>query len=253
MSLSILPDLAAVFVLIFARLGTMLMLMPALGDAAVPARIRLAAALAVTLVLFPFARTYYGTLPAALGPLAWLLACELVVGFGLGLAARMMLSGLAVAGNVIAIQLGLGFVSTVDPTQGDQNVIVANFLTLAGVTLILATDLHHLFIAALRDSYILFRPGELLPSGDLAQLALEIVAEAFRIGLQVTTPFLVFGLLFYVGLGVLSRLMPQLQIFFIAVPANILFGFLILALVLGSLLTWFLGGLEASAVRFLVR
>jgi flagellar biosynthetic protein FliR len=73
-------------------------------------------------------------------------------------------------GAVVAQQMGLGFVTAVDPTQGQQNVIVGNFLTLVGVTLIFATDLHHLVIAALNDSYRLFAPGEMLPFGDIAAL-----------------------------------------------------------------------------------
>ena len=77
----------------------------------------------------------------------------------LGLTARLTISALQVAGSVIAQQLGLGFVTAVDPTQGQQGVIVGNFLTMLGVTLIFATDLHHLVIAALNDSYTLFRAG----------------------------------------------------------------------------------------------
>jgi len=251
MTVTVLPEIAAVFVLIFARLGSMLMLMPALGEQSVPARVRLAAALAITLVLYPFAREFYGTLPQDLGGLVWLLGTELMVGLCLGITTRLVLSSLSIAGNVIAIQLGLAFVQTVDPMQGEQGALVANFLSLTAITLIFATDLHHLFVAALGQSYLHFRPGEGLPTGDMAKLALEIVAQAFQIGLQLATPFLLFGLVFYVGLGVLSKLMPQMQIFFISVPASLLIGFLILALVMGSMFAWFLGHVEASATRIL--
>ncbi len=137
--------------------------------------------------------------------------------------------------------MGLAFVTAVDPTEREQSVIVANFLTMLGVTLIFAVDLHHLVIAALNDSYRLFAPGEVPLLGDVAALTTRTVAAAFRIGLQLSAPFLVFGLLFNLGLGVLSRLMPQMQVFFVGLPLSILIGFLILLLVLGAMMATFLG------------
>ena len=103
-----------------------------------------------------------------------------------------------------------------------------------------ATDMHHLVIAALNDSYTIFSPGELMPSGDVAALATRTFATAFKIGIQLSAPFLVFGLVFNLGLGVLSRLMPQMQVFFVGVPLSILVGFLILLLVIGAMMGTFL-------------
>ena len=144
------------------------------------------------------------------------------------------------AGSVIAQQLGLGFVTAVDPTQGTQGLIVGNFLTMLGITLFFATDMHHLVIAALNDSYDLFAPGEMPSTGDAAALITRTVSGAFRIGIQLSAPFLVFGLVFNVGLGVLSRLMPQMQVFFVALPLSILLGLICLAVVLGGMMGFFL-------------
>jgi flagellar biosynthetic protein FliR len=170
---------------------------------------------------------------------------ELLIGAVLGLTARLTISALQVAGSVVAQQLGLGFVTAVDPTQGQQGLILGNFLTMLGLTLVFAADLHHLVIAALNDSYTLFRPGELPIVGDVAALTTRTVANAFRIGIQLSAPFLVFGLLFNLGLGVLSRLMPQMQVFFVGMPLSILVGFLILILVLGAMMIAFLGSVES--------
>jgi flagellar biosynthetic protein FliR len=137
--------------------------------------------------------------------------------------------------------MGLGFVTAIDPTQGQQNVIVGNFLTLLGTTLIFATDLHHLVIAALNDSYRLFAPGATPLTGDIAALVTRTIASAFRVGIQLSAPFLVFGLLFNLGLGILSRLMPQMQVFFVGMPLSILLGFIILLLVVGMMMGTFTG------------
>ena len=238
--ITLLPALAATFMLVFARIGAMVMLMPGLGEANIPVRIKLAIALLLTLVILPLHRAAYNVDLQSITALLVLMMHEIVIGIVLGATARVTLSALQVAGSVIAQQLGLGFVTTVDPTQGQQGLLIGNFLTILGLTLLFATDSHHLVIAALNDSYSIFAPGESMVSGDVASLATSAFTAAFKIGIQLSAPFLVFGIVFNIGLGVLARLMPQMQVYFVGVPLSILFGFLILALVLVTMMGTFL-------------
>jgi flagellar biosynthetic protein FliR len=238
--LSFLPALAAAFLLVFARTGTMLMLLPGLGEQNISSRMRLTFALVLAAVLLPLHRNAYHIDPAALGSVLVLLVEEMLIGAMLGVTARLTISALAVAGSVIAQQLGLGFVTAVDPTQGEQGVMVGNFLTVLGITLFFATDMHHLVIAALNDSYNLFEPGEMPSTGDAAALITKTVAGAFRVGIQLSAPFIVFGFIFNIGLGVLARLMPQMQVFFVALPLSIMLGLLFLLLLLGAMMGFFL-------------
>ena len=242
---SFLPAVAAAYMLAFARIGTMVMMLPGVGELSVPSRVRLTIALVLTAVIMPLHRSTYQLDLQVPGPVIVLLFQELFVGAVLGLTARLAISALQVAGHVIAQQMGLGFVTAVDPTQGQQGVIVGNFLSVLGITLVFAFDLHHLVIGALNDSYILFKPGDVPMVGDVAAHISRTVASAFRIGVQLAAPFLVFGLLFNLGLGVLSRLMPQMQVFFVGMPLTILIGFLILLLVVGAMMTTFIGYVEA--------
>lgn len=243
--ISFLPALAAAFMLVFARIGTMVMLLPGLGELSVPSRVRLGIALALTAMMLPLHRHAYQIDLKTLEPVLLMLGQELMIGAVLGLVARLAISALQIAGSVVAQQLGLGFVTAVDPTQGQQGMIVGNFLTILGITLIFATDLHYLVITALYDSYTLFRPGESLFTGDIAALFTQTTAMAFRIGVQIAAPFLVFGLLFNLGLGILSRLMPQMQVFFVGMPLSILAGLLILFMVIGVMMGTFLDYLKA--------
>ena len=80
--------------------------------------------------------------------------------------------------------------------------------------------------------------------GDIAQHITRVIAASFKIGLQLSAPFLVFGLLFNLGLGVLSRLMPQMQVFFIGLPLSILLGLLLLLVVIGAMMGTFIGYVE---------
>ncbi|MFJ5487746.1 flagellar biosynthetic protein FliR [Hansschlegelia beijingensis] len=246
MTFDFLPNEVAAFVLILARLGALVMLLPALGEENVSPRFRLTVAVMLALVFWPFARPLYTVDAGDAAALVGLALSEIAIGLALGMVGRLVMSSLSVAGNVIANQLGLGFVMTVDPTQGQQSAIVGTFLTLVGVTLIFATNLHHLAIGAIAASYDAFRPGAFPGTGDAARLAVGAVEAAFRIGVQLSAPFLVFGLIFNLGLGVLSRLMPQLQVFFIAAPLSLIAGFALLALVIGVLMDVFIGDVAAT-------
>ena len=238
--ISLLPVLAATFMLVFARVGAMVMLLPGLGESNIPVRIKLAIALLLTLIIVPLHRADYHVNMDALSALLVMFVYEILIGIVLGATARVTLAALQVAGAVIAQQLGLGFVTSVDPTQGQQGVVIGNFLTLLGITMLFATDSHHLVIAALNDSYSIFSPGEVMPSGDVAALATRAFSAAFKIGMQLSAPFLVFGLVFNIGLVVLARLMPQMQVYFVGVPLSILAGFLIFAVVLTAMMGGFL-------------
>ncbi len=235
-----LPAFAAAFLLMFARISTMIMLLPGLGELSVPPRVRLVVALVLTALMLPLHRQAYAIDMRSIGPVLLALGQELLIGALLGLTARLTVSALQVAGSIVAQQLGLGFVTGVDPSLGQQGLIVGNFLALLGVTLLFATNLHHLVLAALNDSYTLFRPGDIPLTGDMTALVTRTIAGAFRIGVQLSAPFLVFGLLYNIGLGVLARLMPQMQVYFVGVPLSILAGFLILMLVIGAMMSTFL-------------
>ena len=233
------PDLAAAFLLTFARVGTLVMLLPGLGEALLPARLRLSIALALTLILLPIVRPLLptGTAPAAV---VGTLIGEIAVGLVLGLATRAVMAALQTAGNIVASQIGLSYAMSVDPTAGGQEAAIGNFLTLLGVTLIFATDLHHLAIAAIRDSYALLPPVGVPDSGDAAKLAVMAVGRGFALALRIAAPFVAFALLFNLGLGVLARLMPQLQVFFLAQPLSVLLGVVILLASLGLMMSAFL-------------
>jgi len=238
--ISMLPALAAAFMLVFARVGTMVMLLPGFGENNLPVQLRLGIALGLTLILLPLHRADYHVDLTSMAATLLLLVHEIVIGLVLGATARVTISALEVAGSIVAQQVGLGFVTAIDPTQGQQGALIGNFLTILGLTLLFATDTHHLVIAALNDSYSIFDPGQLLPSGDVASLATTAFATAFKIGIQLSAPFLVFGLVFNLGLGLLARLMPQMQVYFIGVPLSILAGFLILVAVIGAMMGSFI-------------
>lgn len=240
------------FLLVFARLGAMIMVLPALGESSIPRRVRLALALSVTLAIYAIVKAGLPALPVAPIGLFLALVGEIIIGVFIGASARLIMSGLHVAGTVIAFQSGLAAAQNFDPTQGSQSAIVATFMILLGVVAVFAFDIHHLMLWAMRDSYTLFPAGVIVPAGDFAALAVTAVSKAFLLGIQIASPFLVYGLVFNIGLGILSRLMPQLHVFFVAMPLNIILAFTILMFVIGAAITWFIEYFEDSISPFLL-
>lgn len=243
---ALLPDQVFPFLITFARVGAMIMLLPVFGEIMVSPRFRLGLALAVTLVLVPMTARSMPALPENVLAVTGLLMTEIAIGIVLGGAARLVMSALQVAGSVIAMQTGLGFAMAVDPTQGSQSALVGTFLTLLAITLIFASGLHHLLIGAVHGSYALFVPGVMPDSRDMLELVIRVASSAFLLGVQMSAPFLVFGLVFYLGTGVVSKLMPQVQIFFLTMPVNILIGFALLLVLLPLMMSWFLDHFAAA-------
>jgi flagellar biosynthetic protein FliR len=232
--------LLTVYMLVFSRVGAMIMLLPAVGDMGVPPRVRLSLALAISLAMAPTVAGLYTNIPDAPMAFGLLIAQEITCGVVIGAIARLIMSALQVAGYLIATQTGLAYAQTVDPTMGVQGAILGTFFSLLGTVMIFATNLHHLAIGAIEGSYRLLPPGGSFPTGDLAELAIRYTSGAFLMGLELAAPFVVFGFVVTASIGLLARLMPQLQVFFIAMPINILAGFLIMMLLLGSMMTLFL-------------
>ncbi len=240
------------YLLVFSRVGAMMMLLPGVGTMGVPARVRLVLALAISFALTPTVQGQYpAAAPQTMLSLVILIGQEITAGVLVGAMAAVIMSALQMAGFLIASQIGLAYAQTLDPTQNTQGAVVGNFLTMLGTVMIFATDLHHLAIGAVAGSYRMLPPGAALPTADMAQLVIRLVSSSFALGFQLAAPFLVFGFAIYAALGVLAKLMPQLQIFFVAVPINILCGFVIMLAMLGSIITLFLSYYTTSMGTFL--
>lgn len=239
----LLADEAFRLFLVFCRVGAALLILPGFGEPYVPPRLRLLLALALSLLLGA-ALGPTGLLPPAPeepAALALLVGREVLIGLFLGAAARTLLGALHVAGSVIAYQSGLAAASVFDPGAATQGTLPGNLLTTAALVLLFVTDGHHALLAALADSYVGLAPSSTgLPLGDMAELFGRLVGAAFAAGVRIAAPVVLVSLLLYLGLGVLNRLMPALQVFFIALPLQILLAFAVLALSLAGGLLAFL-------------
>ena len=236
--------------LIFARIAAILMLIPGFGEAYVPPRVRLSLALVVSLALWPVVRGALPGLPDSLGLMVGWIIREVVVGLMIGLLLRMFMTALSTAGEIVSLQTTLSFAQTANPMQAQPGTTIAAFLTLLGVTLLFATNTHHLFIAGIVGSYQLMAPAKPLMLNDFAAVAVRTMGEAFLLGVQLSAPVLVFALIFNLASGLVARVMPQFQIFFAAAPLSVILGLSVFALSLGVLGTVFIDRYRRLAEYF---
>ena len=219
--------------LVFARLGAIVMLIPGYGESFVPVRIRLSLALLLALVLFPIVGPTVPAIPATVSGLAGAIIKEPLIGMMIGAILRFFMSSLATAGELVSIQTTLGFAQTANPTQAAPSTTLGTFLGIMGIVLIMTTNLHHMFISAIVRSYTIFPFTRDIQVADANALAVQTVGRSFALGLQLAAPVVAFSLIFNVATGLVGRVMPQFQIFFVASPLMVLTGLSIFALSLG--------------------
>jgi len=206
------------FFLVFARIGSAIAVMPGFSSLFVSARMRLALALTITFLLTPVLAGNLPAQPKSMIALVLLMAGEILIGAYLAMIARVLLGSLQTAGTLIAYSSSMANAMVNDPISEQQSSTISGFLTTAGLVLIFVSDMHHLMLRAMVDSYTLFIPGQGLPFGQLSDYLARQVADSFALGLQMSAPFIIVGLTYYIGLGILGRLMPTLQVFFFGLP-----------------------------------
>lgn len=242
---------ALAFMLGFVRMGTAVMILPGIGDTFVNARVRLYFAVGMSFVLLPIIMNKLpDPMPGTLGLLT-IICLEFIIGLFYGTIARIFMTALDTAGMLISFTSSLSNAQMFNPGLASQGSLMGAFLTVTGMMFLFATNMHHLLIMGIIESYEFLPLGGLPDVGSMAELVARAVSASFLIGIQIGMPFMVITLMIYVGMGVLSRLMPQVQVFILALPLQILVSLLTLALVLSAGFAYWLTKYEAAMVFFL--
>ncbi|MGO8920486.1 MAG: flagellar biosynthetic protein FliR [Stellaceae bacterium] len=226
--------------LIFARVGSAMMLLPGIGEFYVMQRYRVLLAVLIAGLLTPVLGPSLPPLPGSAVRLVVEVGSEAMIGLFLGSVARVLLGALDVAGTIISLQLGLSAAQIFNPMAAATGTLISTLYGVMGVLLMFLTDLHHLLLRAVVDSYDVFAPGVLPPLEDLSNMMARSVAGAFAIGVELSAPFILIGVLFFIVIGLVGRLVPQLHVLFVTQPVQIIGGLLAMVFVLSASMQWFL-------------
>jgi flagellar biosynthetic protein FliR len=241
----LLPANIFAVLLVFCRVGAAIVWLPGFGNSYVPVRTKLLVSALIAFVATPVLSEGLPALPHGTAALTAMVVIELVVGSFFGLYANLLVSALEMAGGIIAMQSSLASALVFNPGEQKQETLPAAMLAALAVVLIFATDLHHMLLAVVLDSYHQFPAGVPVPMSDMADAMGRIVGRGFSISMQIAAPYIVLGTLFHVALGLVGRIMPQLQVFYLGLPLQILGGLAMLLITIPASIVWFLGQFES--------
>ena len=244
-----LPSWAFAFVLIMARVGAAMTLLPGLGEAEPPTMVRLGLSIGVTALLLPGIAPLVPPVPEAGLQAGFMIVAEVITGLWLGWLARLLALALPIAGQFISYMLGVANVLQPDPELGGEATPIARLFAIVAPVAILVTGLYRLPLAALAGSYRLIPAGTLLPAADSAETAVRAVAAAFTLAVRLASPFLLVAIVWHVAIGLLARLVPRLQVYFVAMPGQILGGIVLLAVLATSLLSAWQAAVQSGFAR----
>lgn len=244
--LAALPAWAFAFVLVVARVGAAMSMLPGLGEAESPMIVRVGLALGITMLLLPGLAPSIPKVPEASIQAGLMVAAEIITGLWLGWLARLLVLALPVAGQFISYMLGIANVLQPDPELGSQATPLERMFDAGAAVVILASGLYALPLMALAGSYRLVPAGTLLPTADTAQTAVHAAGMSFALAVRLASPFLLVSIVWHVGTGLLARLVPRMQVYFVAMPGQILGGLALLAASAGALLAAWEGSVQAG-------
>jgi flagellar biosynthesis protein FliR len=239
------------FGLIFARVSGALFVMPGISAQFVSVKVRLLLGLMIALVMLPTVSQNFPPYPIHPLELALLIGGEVFIGFFFGMLMATMLTAMNVLGTIIAFVASLSNAFSFDAISQAQGSVISTFFVNLAMVLIFITDMHHVMISAVVDSYSLFIPGALPPIGNFAEFMTRTVAGSFKIGVQLAAPFFLLSFAFQLSMGLISRLNPQFQIYFVAMPAQILLALLMLMFTISGIMMVFMQYYQNGLIGFL--
>ncbi|AVW92708.1 flagellar biosynthetic protein FliR [Celeribacter baekdonensis] len=216
----------AIAFLVFLRVGAVMAVLPAFGERSIPERVRLVLAICFTVIVFPAVAPQLQTLALMPSGLAKGVMTEVISGLLLGLALRIFVMALQIAGTMVAQSTSLSQIFGGGSVEAQP--AIGHLLSVSGLALAVMLGLHVRVAEVLILSYDYFPPGLFVAPQDVMVWGVGHVSKAFSISFTLAAPFVVGSLIYNVALGVINRAMPQLMVAFVGAPAITLGGLLLL-------------------------
>ncbi|MDQ0203765.1 flagellar biosynthetic protein FliR [Pectinatus haikarae] len=221
------------FLLVLTRISGIFLISPFLGSVNIPVNIRVGTAFFISIVLFPVIEMQgLPALPQRVDQYAALVVAELLIGWMIGFVGYVLFSAINVGGQLIDMQVGFATISVMDPTSGQQVPLVGSFLYNLCILIFLSVNGHYIILSALSESFMAVPAMSAQFDGRIVMFMIDIIGGVFATGLKLALPVLFAILLTNVGLGVLARTMPQMNIFVVGIPAQIIIGIFVIGIML---------------------
>lgn len=221
------------FFVIFLRVTSFYFAAPVFGGAGVPPHTKIGLGLLTSVIMLFVVDMGSFRIPGTMTEFFLIASMEVVVGILLGYAVSLLFAGVQFAGMLMGYQMGFAVANVLDPTSNEQVSILGQFLFIFAILYFLALDGHHLLIRALVDSYTLAPPLGIGITGDTIVIIVRIFTGMFYLGLQIALPIIGTLFLIDVGLGIVAKTVPQMNVFIIGLPLKSLVGLIVLTITFG--------------------
>lgn len=239
----------------FLRISCIVSLLPLFGESNVPVRVRILLSVALTAGIYPMLPpTYEQQVVLALtdvATLSLLIIREMLIGLVLGYTSKLAFDGIVMAANMVGLQMGFNTGSIFMPDSDEQTNGFSALHRLLIILIFLALNMHHIYIKAVWDSFVLIPIGQALPTAQLQTILLHVSGAVFATSIQLAAPLLV-GLLFSTAaMGLINRAVPQANVFVMSFPTNFFVGLFIYMALLPLLPGWLQGHFSESQKHLL--
>lgn len=243
------------FLLVTLRTSCLLIFCPPWDSRLIPVQVRLFSILGLSLALTPVVSSSLPPFPATWSAGVLLVLREFLIGLGFGLVFRFLFAGIRMAGNLVAIQMGFGMATLIDPQTQAQNTFLAELLVLFGTLIFLTMNGHHVLLRLLVQSFqeVPLAADTFLP-GSLFAYIPGLGRLMYNLALQLLAPVLALLFLTQVSLGLVARAVPQIQVMIVGFPLTIALGLFFLSVTLmvtGSVMADQFVSLEISLTQIL--
>lgn len=235
------------FMLLLARFGG-LMLAPIYSTRNLPGMWKASLALFLAFLAWQTGLLNSWQAPQGVGAYVLVLFSEILVGVSIAMCAQFFFAAIQLAGQVLDTQMGFGITNVIDPLSGTQAPLLGNFKYILAILVFLQVNGHHYLLKAFFDSYEVIPIGEASVNAALLDYLIRYFGNIFVIGMKLAIPILGTLLITDIILGVMSRIVPQMNIFLVGMPAKILVGFGVL-LVIMPLYIYLLNSLIAGMIK----
>ncbi len=239
------------FLFVLLRVGALIMFIPILGSSQVPSRIKIGLILFISIAVFPVVRSTPMHDPKGLFDLAVSLFSEITIGLAVAYSAKLLFAAVQIAGTIIDFQMGFGVVNVLDPQTETQVSITAQFHNILAILMFLALDAHHIIIGAIVESFFLINPSQINFSTFTPEIILLLFKATFLTAIKIAAPIMAILFFISVGLGLVARTVPQMNVFIVGFPLQIGVGLLMVGLSMSFFSMIIQGEVEQLPERFL--
>jgi len=218
------------FLFVFFRVGALILFVPVLGSRQVPVSMKIGLILFTSIVIFPLVQARPLPEPQGIFDLAVFLLSDVTIGLGIAYITRLIFAAVQIAGTVVDFQMGFGVVNVIDPQTDTQVSVTAQFHNIVAVLIFLAIDAHHFILQAIVESFFIINPAEINFSSLTPEYMLYLFSGTFTTAVKIAAPIMAILFFLSVGLGLVARTVPQMNVFIVGFPLQIGVGLLMVGL-----------------------